>query len=298
MKKTFYAAIIGGLSIIALIFACSKNNDAPVSTSSNKLQFEEIGIAHNKAVKYILEHTDPDAPLDVRGAGIQPLLKEVLPEAYKAWEAAGSPEDNDFTRMIIDNSKSPDYKGYINSLKLSPELTDALSRIVNVVYKNYDLPILESKLYNLEVEAKLKLQPKDLVVLLSATSVAKYSARLWYSKERGGEDAYNQYFLVRRTKPLTSTTKLLTRDVECNGQDTLPVYARDPRCSDFLWGELIVADAEATVVAAISACATTGGAAAIPNPLTGLPPASYAAVIGGVVGSARNAYYQTHYYRK
>ena len=102
-------------------------------------------------------------------------------------------------------------------------MTDALSRIVNVVYKNYDLSTLDYKLYNLEAECKLKVLPNDLVVLLTATSVAKHSARLWYPKTRGGEDAINEYFLNRRTKAYNPPIrKLQLRDSECDSLPDIP----------------------------------------------------------------------------
>lgn len=110
-----------------------------------------------------------------------------------------------------------------------------------------------------EVSAREKSIPKvsteeKLYYLLFLTGI-KHSAKLWLPTSKGGEDASSDILFARK------------------------------KGGGISWWKVITADAVGIVHGAATAVASSGGAAAIPNPVTGLPPAVWYGLGEGVVTS-------------
>lgn len=220
--------------------------------------FEEVGVMHNKALKHALENAPVDLPKNEARKFAHSQLKISLPEAYKAFEDAEFPVDQNFERVLV--SSNPDFISYFEeNPNLSIPLKKYLIEMSEVILA--DLPIKEvnTQLNKLEDAAEKELTIEDLSVLFSSTSVAKYSTQFWYPESRGGE--YGIKYLGRKNLELRKIN----------------------------WGKVILSDAAGVVVAAAGSVATSGGLTALPNPvLGGLPTASLWGVFGGASASIQS----------
>lgn len=209
----------------------------------DKKQFEEIGIKHNFAVKHMLENTDKHPTKENIVKYVYSGLKYILPEEYQIFTQYGSPIDFNYSDMIIYN-RNPDFNTYLYNLGISDNLKKLLVQMSELTLKELPLNELEVGLYEIEIYGYNILNEADLVVLLSATSVARYSAKFWYPESLGGEGGM---------KYLSNNT------LQSRG---------------FNWGALITVDAVGVVAGAAGALIGTGGAAALPL-CGGVPCASW-----------------------
>lgn len=257
--------------------------------------FEQIGINHNLAVRYLLQNINPQAGEEERHEKMSALLKHILPLEYKIYEESGGPADHAYTQMVA--QESPDYIAYVNSLKLSAAMKNFLIRMIDLADEGLPLFIFESRLHDLENSAAKTLNGTELVILLCALSVARYSARLWYPEKMGGEDAF-RYLRNDRvnwnaiqndltiTLSASSTVKYSTK-LSFPGDTGESNIQKRRRIK---WGKVILADAVGLVGGALSSMVATGGASALPNPaLGGMPTASAAGLVSAATNSTASA---------
>ncbi len=248
--------------ILLLLIGCGKENikinDAGDSIVDKKM-FEKIGVKHNIAVQYILEKTDGTISRENILKHGYSQLKNVLPAEYQIFEQYGSPIDLEYTNMIIYDNEI-DFDDYIRNLKISNDLKKLLIQMSELVLKELPINELEVGLEEIEIKGSHILNKSDLVILYTATSVAKYSANFWYPESIGGEGGM-KYF----SKTIKSDNTL---------------YARG-----FSWGKLITVDAVGIVAGAAAALVSTGGAAAAPA-CGGIPCAGVVGLINGAFDSA------------
>ncbi|MCB9080985.1 MAG: hypothetical protein H6555_04660 [Lewinellaceae bacterium] len=256
MQKSLLLAILFFLSgSYCLITSCEKSESelASISVAS----FEEIGLKHNIALRHILAKTIQKPRSEEMESWVMNQLSEMLPLEYQVYQQNKGEIDPTLSQALAYGTPF-DHTTLIQHLQVSAALKGFLLQMSDLILADLEIPAFERELVALQDQASAQLNQEELVILYASASVAKYSTRFWYPKSRGGE----------------------------SGMDYLPENLRNGSLRGILWGKVILSDAVGTVAGAVGALATSGGAAAIPNPLTGgIPPAGIAGLIGGAASS-------------
>jgi len=296
MKISFF------LSFFVVICFINFNSCVKAFPDSSKIVdkdlFKSIGIKHNLAVKYVFEHVDllninPDSVTSVT----ESLIKEVLPSESKIFQSSKISLDQ--IKKSINVGAKPDFKNDVSKLSISRDLKNRMYILFDLVAANLAIPEFESKLDNLENDAINNLDQKELSAFLPATSIARYSARLWTPVEKGGENKGLNNSLNGKNKVQlreydfsywTFGFEYYFDDID-QGDDPI-VKAQKQSISPF-WGELIGWDVSAGFAAAATSLIASGGLSAVPNPaLGGVPTAGAIALFSGGFASAGYAFRQ------
>lgn len=264
-------------SLIAFIFACEK--DLQPLKSKQKVdvtKFNYIGKMHNEALKFVLENTTQLPTNKEIPEHVHRLVKEFLPRDYSIFEN-NRKQMSEEVELMITAQKKVDAFEYIKTLKISKELKHLLNQMMNTINQGMPLNSLQEELSKLENSGIQTLNDGELTILLSSTSVAKYSAKFWYPASLGGEGGI---------KYLKIQPKQSFGDYDY-GVETDPEETLEERRIRLNWAKIIGVDAISVVGAAAMSIVESGGASAIPNPLLGgMPTAGAIGLIGGAVGSA------------
>lgn len=260
----------------------------------DKNLFEQIGIQHNLAVRYILQNLDSRNGEELEHK-MNALLKQAIPLEYKIYEESGVALDSNYMKMVMQD-ESPDYAGYVDGLKISGSLRKFLHELIELFSRSLPIYQFESILLLLGNNAAKNLQQNDLIIFLCSISVAKYSARLWCPENLGGEDAF------RYLKNNPSNWNSIQNDVTISLTASTPVKYSTTLSfpggtgsgisyrKRWNWGKIVLADALGVVSGAVSSVISSGGASALPNPaLGGLPTAGAVGLVSGASASGGSA---------
>lgn len=273
MKKLLVMLI----AFTGLFVACDKQDNLDTNNRQlDRATIDRIGQMHNEALKLVLENTIEIPPHKEMTNSIYQLTRATLPEEYALFQAQGFKPGNAFDEMLV-NNKDLDYKKFISEIKSSAGLKSSLNELLDILEQNLPLSEMTDLVIRIEDRALETLSQEDAVVFLSAASVARHSAKFWYSEIRGGEGGI-KYLKAPKTQSFD-----IIYDEYGN-----PIDTEDPEYQLRInpW-KVVAADAIGVVATAAISVVNSGGASALPNPLFGgIPTAGIAGLIGGVAASA------------
>jgi hypothetical protein len=285
MKKCFIklqTLIYKLLSISAFVLftlfvhSCLQNKSDMVQSieSSASINFEKIGSEHNKGLDYIFEQIKNNSgvskEIKLKGAKSLYQIVEDASIAFVSKSDYGKSVNSEELAEIINLT----YKG--NLLKsyetrvmtnideldfLSPEQKDYIRKYENIISSlpdDKDITVTIGKIKTLEAEIIEKCSSDEIVPLLSATSVGRYSLQYWEKNLY----KWATLFMPEETQNISMFTPRLKNGQEVNAtQDDW----------DWFWDTLKGMGESDSIGAAIGAGigSLAGGVGAIPGAVSG-----------------------------
>jgi hypothetical protein len=189
--STFFCSL---LLFVLIMTKCSSNNEEKISEGVN-FEYELIGVEHNKGLDYVFEklkkenadkgttlRSSSDLSFLIKKASINFTLESEFGKGLEYNQMEGFL--NSFGEIELRSGNTKNSGGIISVLgkvELTPlqihyinQLDDILSK-----YEHGDIQSTIEYIKNFEAEIIKTGSPDDLQILLSTTSVARYSLQYW-----------------------------------------------------------------------------------------------------------------------